>query len=108
MYFLKLAAEIRLTVYKDLCPPTVHFLYSAAQDGLQFLAVSRQTRADLLSYLCLSSLVFASQLHAINTVNEFLGWTRPNTIDLPDHATDLLLRRLIHTYAETGNDGPTI
>ena len=108
MYFLRLPAEIRLIIYKDFCPPTVHFPYSAAQYGLQFLAVSRQTRADLLSCLCPSFLVFASHLHAFNTVNEFLGWTRPHTIDLPDHAADLLLRRLIQRYVETGNDGATI
>ena len=95
-------------IYKDLCPPTVHLPYSAAQDGLQFLAVSHQTRADLLSYLCPSFLVFASHLHAFNTVNEFLGWTRPNTIDLPNHAADLLLRRLIQPYADTGSDGSMI
>ena len=60
-------------IYKELCPTTLHFPYSAAQDGLQLLAVSRQARSEFLPTIrTVSSIVL--HLNDAKIVDQFSEW----------------------------------
>lgn len=82
-------------VYKEICPPRLNFPYSAAQDGLQFLAVSRLTRHEFLSYLReISSIVL--KLRSEECIENFIRWLRSNSDSPLIPLTELCIEGWLH------------
>ena len=90
MAFFTLPAELRVMVYKEICPARLNFPYSAVQDGLQFLAVSRLTRQEFLPHIRhVSSVVL--KLRNQEGMDDFLRWLSPNPRQASVHLTELVV-----------------
>ena len=93
MQFFSLPTELRLMIYKEVCPSRLYFPYSIAQDGLQFLAVSRLIRQEILPCLRNVSSVIL-KLRNSKDIDDFLLWLQPNPSQGFVHLTTVHLTEL--------------
>lgn len=101
MGFFRLSAEIRVMIYKELCPSTLHYPYSATQKGMEFLAVSHQTRLEFLPVIRTTPSII---LHLKDRIiyERFLEWIKQSIDHVPLPLTELIIEIWLDYQEQSG------